>query len=104
MVSPVIPEARSDDRKAAALPTSSMVTLRRIEVFEATCLSNPLNPLTPAAARVLMRPAEIALKPLLLLELVDLEDYLNTWLQRLRFVVMSPLKMLVMLQLFCLQI
>jgi hypothetical protein len=35
MISALMPAARSDSRKAAALPTSSMVTLRRIGALAA---------------------------------------------------------------------
>ena len=61
MISPVMPLARSEHRKAAALPTSSMVTLRR---SGALCSLNesslPKLPM-PDAARVLIGPAEMAL-------------------------------------------
>src|SRR6202140_4047048 len=60
-ISPVMPAARSEHRKAAALPTSSRVTLRRRGATSATRLSILRNPGMPAAARVLIGPAEIAL-------------------------------------------
>ena len=58
---PVMPEARSEQRKAATLPTSSIVTLRRSGVAAATCVSILRKPPMPAAASVLIGPAEIAL-------------------------------------------
>ena len=60
MVSPVMPDAKSDDRKAAVLPTSSMVTFLPIGFMEETYLSKPLIPPTPAAASVFIGPADTA--------------------------------------------
>ena len=60
MVSPVMPDAKSDDRKAAVLPTSSMVTFLPIGFMEETYLSKPLIPQTPAAASVFIGPADTA--------------------------------------------
>src|SRR6266513_1126626 len=56
-----MPAARSEHRKAAALPTSSRVTLRRRGATSATRLSILRNPGMPAAARVFIGPAEMAL-------------------------------------------
>src|SRR5690606_4959083 len=56
----VIPLARSESRKAAALPTSSMVTLRLSGALAALKSSMREKFLIPLAASVLMGPAEIA--------------------------------------------
>ena len=60
-ISPVMPFAHGEQRKSAALPTSSMVTLRlRGAIF--SLASNILrNDLMPDAAKVRIGPAEIAL-------------------------------------------
>jgi two-component system chemotaxis response regulator CheY len=61
MISPVMPLARSEHRKAAALPTSSMVTLRRSGALRSLKASSlPKLPM-PEAASVLIGPAEMAL-------------------------------------------
>src|SRR5690606_25331826 len=60
-ISPLIPEARSEHRNAAALPTSSMVTLRRNGALAALASSIMRNFLMPDAARVRIGPAEIPL-------------------------------------------
>src|SRR5690554_98525 len=59
-ISPMIPEARSDDRNAAALPTSVVVTLRRSGARLAFSFSIRRKLAIPEAARVLIGPAEIA--------------------------------------------
>jgi peptidyl-prolyl cis-trans isomerase D len=59
-ISPVIAAARSDSRKAAALPTSSVVTLRRSGACSSTNFRILPKPAMPAAASVLIGPAEIA--------------------------------------------
>ena len=60
MVSPVIPAAKSDDRKAAVLPTSSMVIFLPIGFMEETYVSKPLIPPPPAAASDYIGPADTA--------------------------------------------
>src|SRR6185369_8575347 len=61
MISAVIPLARSESMKAAALPTSSMVILRRSGALCALYASSlPKLPM-PDAASVLIGPAETAL-------------------------------------------
>ncbi len=61
MISAVIPFAKSDSKKAATLPTSSIVTLRRSGAVCSTASYIFPNPLIPAAAKVLIGPAEMAL-------------------------------------------
>jgi hypothetical protein len=61
MISAVMPLARSDSRKAAALPTSSIVTLRRSGALAAKPSSSLPKSLMPAAASVLIGPAEMPL-------------------------------------------
>ncbi len=61
MISPVTALAKSDSRNAATLPTSSMVTLRRNGAVFSTKRRILENPPMPAAASVLIGPAEIAL-------------------------------------------
>ena len=56
MISPVTPLARSEHRNAAALPTSSSVTLRRSGATSATRPSILRKPAMPAAASVLIGP------------------------------------------------
>src|SRR5699024_6351415 len=58
-ISPLMPEAKSEHKKAAALPTSSMVTLRRIGALFAFSSSIVRNFLMPDAAKVRIGPAEI---------------------------------------------
>src|SRR5690606_2830321 len=60
MTSPVTPEARSEHRNAPALPTSSMVTLRFNGAVSCTWSSILRSPEIPAAANVLIGPAEMA--------------------------------------------
>ena len=52
VISPVTPAARSDSRKAATLPTSSMVTLRRSGAWASTNFRMAEKSLMPLAARV----------------------------------------------------
>jgi hypothetical protein len=60
MISPVIPFAQGEQRNNAALPTSSIVTLRLSgEIFSFTS-SILRNDLIPDAAKVRIGPAEIA--------------------------------------------
>ena len=56
----MIAAARSESRNAAALPTSSVVTLRRSGAFFSTNLRILPKPPMPAAASVLIGPAEMA--------------------------------------------
>src|SRR3546814_13431488 len=56
-----MPAARSEHMKAAALPTSSMVTLRRSGAAASKVLSILRKLPTPDAARVLIGRAELAL-------------------------------------------
>ncbi|MNT94348.1 hypothetical protein D3C72_2360080 [compost metagenome] len=56
----MMPDARSDSMKAAVLPTSSVVTLRRRQDWLAAIDSSLPKPEMPAAARVLIGPAEMA--------------------------------------------
>ena len=56
-----MPAARSEHRNAAALPTSSIVTLRFSGDAAATCAIICRMPLMPDAASVRIGPAEIAL-------------------------------------------
>ena len=56
-----MPEANSDNKKAATLPTSSWVTLRRKQAFCAEMLNNLLKSAMPAAASVFIGPAEMPL-------------------------------------------
>ena len=58
---PLMREARSEQRKAATLPTSSIVTERRSGACCSTWSSILRKLAIPAAARVLIGPAEIAL-------------------------------------------
>src|SRR3546814_13656087 len=58
VISPVTPAARSDIRKAATLPTSSMVTLRRKGAWVSTYLSMVEKSFIPLAAKVLIRSEE----------------------------------------------
>src|SRR5262245_60446151 len=58
-ISPVTAAARSESRNAAALPTSSVVTLRRNGECSSTNLRILPNPEMPAAASVLIGPAEM---------------------------------------------
>src|SRR5260221_456147 len=60
MHSPVMPLARSESRKAAVLPTSSALTPRRSGEFFSTKFRIFEKPPMPAAASVLIGPAEIA--------------------------------------------
>lgn len=60
MICPVIPEDRGDARNAAVFPTSSIVVLSRIGETADTWLSSFLKSAMPAAANVLIGPAEIA--------------------------------------------
>src|SRR5690606_13707615 len=60
-ISPVTPLARSDSRKDAALPTSSMVTLRPSGDWDSTYFSMLEKSRMPLAARVLIGPAEMPL-------------------------------------------
>ena len=54
-----MPDAKSEHKKAATLPTSSMLTLRfNAELSAAWSKSFP-KPFIPLAASVLMAPAEI---------------------------------------------
>jgi hypothetical protein len=58
-ISPVTAAARSDSRKAATLPTSSIDTLRRSGAVASTnCRMRPKS-LMPEAASVRIGPAEI---------------------------------------------
>ena len=59
MTSPVMPLARSESRKAAVFPTSWIVTPRRSGAFFSTKLRIFEKPPMPAAASVLMGPAEM---------------------------------------------
>ena len=61
VISPVTPAARSDSMKAATLPTSSMVTLRRKGALASTYFRIDEKSLMPLAARVLIGPAEMPL-------------------------------------------
>ena len=62
----MMPAAMSEQRNAAALPTSSVVTLRLSGATCATCARILRKPPMPAAARVLIGPAEMALTRMLL--------------------------------------
>ena len=61
VISAVTPAARSDSRNAATLPTSSIVTLRRSGAVLSTTEKIFEKPLMPAAASVLIGPAEMPL-------------------------------------------
>jgi hypothetical protein len=61
VISPVMPLERSDSRKAQTLPTSSAVTLRRIGALASTNFWIFEKPPMPAAASVLMGPADTPL-------------------------------------------
>ena len=61
VISPVMPLERSDSRNAATLPTSSAVTLRRSGAFFSTKRWIFEKPPMPAAASVLIGPAEMPL-------------------------------------------
>ncbi|MCY1463576.1 hypothetical protein D9M71_814840 [compost metagenome] len=61
MISPLMPDARSEHRKAPALPTSSMVTLRRSGVCASLAASILRKFLMPEAARVRIGPADTQL-------------------------------------------
>ena len=56
-----MPEARSEQRKAPALPTSSMVTLRRSGVCFSLAASILRKLAMPEAAKVRIGPAEMQL-------------------------------------------
>ena len=60
-ICPVIPADSGEARNAAVLPTCSIVVFSRIGATDDTCPSSFLKLPMPAAARVLMGPAEIAL-------------------------------------------
>ena len=60
-----MPEARSDSMKAATLPTSSIVTLRRSGAAAAPMPSSLPKSLMPLAARVLIGPALMPLTRML---------------------------------------
>ena len=60
MISEVTPAARSDSRKAATLPTSSIVTLRRSGAFSATTSRILPKPLMPRGGQRLDRPGRDA--------------------------------------------
>ena len=60
-ISALTPPARSDSRKAATLPTSSVVMVRRIGVVAANSVSSLPKSLMPEAASVLIGPAEMPL-------------------------------------------
>ena len=61
VISPVIPLARSEHKKAATLPTSSVVTALPKGALSAYSLSMLLKFFTPDAASVFIGPAEMAL-------------------------------------------